>query len=109
MQYGKTIFTMSASYAQQQSGPSHYVSPFPDQHWMTQVPDPAGLSQAVILDRLRQTGEQGNDGLPEHDFVDIRYVDAEDVERISQGRFDRMVGSGPVRNCPIPRCSTCAP
>ena len=102
VQYGKTIFTMSASYAQQLSGPSHYVSPVPDQHWITQVPDPAGLSQAVILDRLRQTGEQGNDGLPEHDFVDVRYVNAEDVGRISQGRFDRMAWVRAAQRLPDP-------
>jgi acyl-CoA thioesterase-2 len=90
VQYGKTIFTMSASYAQELAGPGHHTSPMPDEHWIDRVPRPEHLPREDILDRLRQGGEDTSHGLPSQDFVDIRYVPAADVRDISGGRHDRM-------------------
>ncbi len=88
VQYGKTIFTMSASYAQALAGPAHQNDPLPEQNWIDRVPRPLDLPRTHILDRLRNSDPR--DDLPEHDFVDIRFVPAEDVTAITAGRFDRM-------------------
>jgi acyl-CoA thioesterase-2 len=88
VQYGKTIFTMSASYAQALTGPAHQSDPLPERNWIDHVPQPLDLPRTQILDRLR--GDDPRDDLPEHDFVDIRYVPAAEVASISAGRFDRM-------------------
>lgn len=102
VQYGKTIFTMSASYAQDMAGPSHYSSPMPDQHWIDRVPRPTDLTRADILDRLRQGSDPGDHGLPEHDFVDMRFVPAAEVRSISGGRFDRMAWVRADKQLPDP-------
>lgn len=90
VQYGKTIFTMSASYADPQRGPSHTVPALPDPHWMATVPDPDSLDRLDILKTLRDAGVPEENGLPEHGYVDIRFVDSTVVEGVSAGRFDRM-------------------
>ncbi len=90
VQYGKTIFTMSASYAQALSGPGHRNSALPDEHWIDRIPHPGDLERADILNRLAQAGDLAENGLPQRDFVDIRFVDPDLVSSLTQGRFDRM-------------------
>lgn len=102
VQYGKTIFTMSASYAQDMSGPSHYSSPMPEADWIDRVPRPSDLTRADILDRLRQGSDSEADGLPEQDFVDMRFVPVDDVREISGGRFDRMAWVRADKRLPDP-------
>jgi len=90
VQYGKTIFTMSASYAQEMRGPGHTNSPLPDTSWMDKVPPPESLARTDILHRLSQTTDSDDNGWPHRDFVDIRFVDHDQVREMSAGRFDRM-------------------
>ena len=90
VQYGKTIFTMSASYAQQLEGPGHTTSPLPDESWIEKVPAPQALPRTDILHRLSQTTEGDDNGWPHRDFVDIRFVDHDRVREMTAGRFDRM-------------------
>lgn len=90
VQYGKTIFTMSASYAQDLIGPSHAVSAIPDTGWIDRVPRPDDLPRSDILNRLNQAAGSAHTGLPEQDFVDIRFVGSDEVAAISLGNFDRM-------------------
>jgi acyl-CoA thioesterase-2 len=90
VQYGKTIFTMSASYAQSLTGPSHTSGPLPDGQWIQRVPRPESLERRHIIQRLTQGAPPREQGLPEQDFVDIRFVEPDQVAAISLGRFDRM-------------------
>ncbi len=90
VQYGKTIFTMSASYAQAMEGPGHTSSPLPDSSWIDQVPGPDTLARTDILHRLSQTTDTDDNGWPHRDFVDIRFVDHSEVHDMTAGRFDRM-------------------
>lgn len=90
VQYGKTIFTMSASFAQPMSGPGHHSRPMPDPHWIDRVPAPSELPRTNIVNRLTKGGDPSEQGLPGRDFVDVRFVNHELARQISQGRFDRM-------------------
>ncbi len=90
VQYGKTIFTMSASYAQEMDGPGHRSAPLPDESWIDSVPSPHSLARTDILQRLSQTTDTDDPGWPHRDFVDMRFVDHDQVTTLSAGRFDRM-------------------
>ncbi len=91
VQYGKTIFTMSASYADPQRGPSHTASPLPADDWLQLVPAPETLDRTDILYRIRnRESYTRHDGLPQRDFVDVRYIDRDTVRNLSMGLFDRM-------------------
>jgi acyl-CoA thioesterase-2 len=90
VQYGKTIFTMSASYADPQRGPGHTAAALTEPRWMAAIPSPDTLDRLDILETLRQAGVPEENGLPEHGLVDIRFVDADLVQDLSSGRFHRM-------------------
>ena len=65
-------------------------SALPDEHWIDRIPHPVDLERADILNRLAQAGDLAENGLPQRDFVDIRFVDPDLVSSLTQGRFDRM-------------------
>lgn len=90
VQYGKIIFSMSASYSQPLSGPGHHTSPLPDPNWIDQVPPPTTLPRTDMVQRLTGGSDPAEQGLPQRDFVDIRFVDHALARSISGGRFDRM-------------------
>jgi acyl-CoA thioesterase-2 len=90
VQYGKTIFTMSASYAQEMAGPAHRSATMPDTDWIHRVPAPEHLPRAQPLSRPSTEPGAPDDGLPSRTFVNMRLVPDDQVAQISQGRFDRM-------------------
>lgn len=82
VQFGETIFTMSASFAIPESGPKR-TRRMPD------VPDPESLPQAQLPvaaedPRLRDLG------FPEDRLLDVRLVDTATTERITGGVSQRM-------------------
>lgn len=86
VQYGKTIFAMSASYKQELQGPSHEPSP----DWMAGLPTPAETPRLDLAERLGRSGPLADNGYPEHEFIDIRFLDHALANELSHGRFDRM-------------------
>ena len=90
VQYGKTIFTMSASYSQEMVGPSHRTSPMPGTDWIHKVPAPDLLPRSQPLSRPSSAPGAPDDGLPSRTFVNMRLVPDELVTEVTQGRFDRM-------------------
>ncbi len=82
VQYGETIFTMSASFAVPAEGPDRF-SP------MAQVPSPDDLPEAVLPvasdnPRLREMG------YPDERLIDVRLVDNDTAIRITGGAAARM-------------------
>lgn len=90
VQYGKTIFAMSANYADPQQGPAHTKPAVPDPHWIDEVPRPETLKRLDLVEWMRRNGNLTANGYPEHGFVDIRFVTDAAAQRISRGIFDRM-------------------
>jgi acyl-CoA thioesterase-2 len=86
VQYGKTIFAMSASFAQDMRGPSH-VAPT---DWIASVPAPDTVSRLDLAERLGRSGPLADNGYPQREFIDIRFLDHTWAHRVSHGRFDRM-------------------
>lgn len=100
VQYGETIFTMSASFATPQSGPEHEavgVSASPD--WLSRIPHPDDLHRVDVLSSV-QTPEEfaGRDrdaylrksGFPGRALIDLRFVPGRDVRELSQDRWHQM-------------------
>ena len=109
VQYGKTIFAMSVNYAEPLPGPSHSKSSVPGRAWIQEVPDPQSVERMDLVGWMRQRGTLEDNGYPPHGFVDIRFLDNADAERISDGRFDRMAwvrSDGPLPDPPL--YHTCA-
>lgn len=90
VQYGKTIFAMSANFAEKLPGPSHNKSSVPGSSWISEVPSPDAVERLDLVEWMLQRGILEENGYPEHGFVDIRFLDDADAERISHGRFDRI-------------------
>lgn len=90
VQYGQTIFAMSASYNDEQSGPAHVQHPVPDATWIKRIPRPDVLERLDIIERLRRGTDPAEQGYPAQDFVDFRYVGNEETRALTGGRFDRL-------------------
>lgn len=86
VQYGKTIFAMSASYKQDLRGPGHQSEAL----WIADVPRPDDTPKLDLAERLGRTGPLADNGYPQHEFIDIRFVDHDWAHNHSGGRFDRM-------------------
>ena len=72
VQYGETIFAMSASFAVDEPGVEH-------QRTMPAVPGPEDLAPVVLPPG---TDDRGHDeGFPEHQLLDLRLVPDDDVRR----------------------------
>ncbi len=77
VQHGETIFTMSASFAVRESGPSHQV-PMPPAPPPESLPQ-AQLPTASVNPELRQMG------FPEERQLDLRLIDREMAEDLTGG------------------------
>lgn len=82
VQYGETIFTMSASFAVAESGPIR-------QRQMPAVPSPEELPEAQLPvasahPRLRELG------YPDERMIDVRIVDVDTTESLTGGSAQRM-------------------
>jgi len=95
MQYGETIFTMSASFAIREPTLEHQIN-------APAVPGPEGLP-AYHIPRFTQDSmpqdDQSNDprggalddeGYPEHELLQLRFVDAEVVAEATHGAAQRI-------------------
>lgn len=82
VQYGKTIFTMSASFAIKEDGPRHNnpmpAVPHPDEL------SPVALPVTAVDPRLRELG------YPDERLIDVRLVDPALVGSITGGHSQRM-------------------
>lgn len=90
VQYGKTIFAMSASYADDQPGPQHQQSPVRDGTWIKRIPRPEVLPRLDIVEMLRGDGNLAEKGYPSQEFVDFRFVGNDEAQSLTGGRFDRL-------------------
>ena len=100
VQYGVTIFTMSASFASPQEGPEH-ESTFGDKasDWIAAVPSPSELPQVDLLAHIETSHSRVNPegkqelreaGFPTERVNDVRIVDADLVAGLNCGRWDQM-------------------
>lgn len=86
VQYGKTIFAMSASFVEPMSGPAHR----PNGGWVAEVPPPHDVPKLDLAERLGRSGPLQDNGYPQREFIDIRFLEHEWAQDFSRGRFDRM-------------------
>lgn len=81
VQYGETIFTMSASFAVHDRGPEHQFD-------MPEAPPPESLEPyPILLDEAHTLHEAG---LPEHAMLDMRFVELDSSAKPIYGRPQRM-------------------
>lgn len=101
VQYGVTIFTMSASFASPQQGPEH-ESTFGEtaSDWIAAVPPPSEVPQADMLAHIKTSHSREDPegkrelreaGFPTQRVNDIRAVDPDQVAELSCGRWDQMI------------------
>jgi len=95
VQYGETIFTMSASFAIPQQGPAHGTDKAPA--WFAAVPGPEEATPVDIFDHIHlpedaapASNELKQAGYPINQLLDMRHVDSELVRDISDGFVDQM-------------------
>lgn len=86
VQYGKTIFAMSASFSDPMTGPEHH----PDGSWIADVTPPEDVPKLDLTEHLGRSGPLEDNGYPRHEFIDIRFLDHEWVRGFSHGHYDRM-------------------
>lgn len=86
VQYGKTIFAMSASFVDDMAGPEHS----PDTAWIGLVPPPDEVPKLDLAEHLGRSGSLHDNGYPQREFIDIRFLDHAWAHEFSHGRFDRM-------------------
>lgn len=99
IQYGETIFALSASFALPQQGPAHQRNGR-NPAWWQRLPQPDSLPPARVFDHITLTAETSPDelsevltdhGYPTRQRFDMRVIDPADAHELSGGRFDRMV------------------
>jgi acyl-CoA thioesterase-2 len=82
VQYGETIFALSASFALDEPGPEHQLA-------MPAVPEPESLPPMPIAAAPDDPRPQ-DEGFPYHRLLDVRLVDPDTVAAVSGGRSHRM-------------------
>lgn len=104
VQYGKTIFTMSASFAIEQSGPEHGTTQPPA--WFDRVTPPTDIPPEDVLSHIRlpENPSAGDDdlrqaGYPIRQLLDLRHVDEEVVRDITADSYQQMNW---IRSQPLP-------
>lgn len=99
IQYGETIFTMSASFAGPQRGPEHQRLGSPPAWWLD-TPKPEDLPEEQIFDNVSvAAGTPVGDlaavliehGYPTKQRFDLRMIDPAQARELSRDRYDRMV------------------
>ena len=101
VQYGETIFTMSASFAVAQSGPSHEETFRVEakESWLAAVPGPNAVTELDILSEVKRnnnySGADADDtarqaGFPDQHLIDLRFVPKDRVVGLDCGRWDQM-------------------
>lgn len=101
VQYGETIFTMSASFAVEQSGPRHEQTFAANKAgaWIAAVPDPGDVAELDILSEIKRnnhySGEDSDEvarkaGFPDQHLLDLRFVPRDLVGSLDCGRWDQM-------------------
>lgn len=102
VQYGQTIFTMSASFAIEQTGPEHQRScGHPGKpRWWDGLPRPEDISPEEVYEHVSVARNAAPEermkvlldaGYPEHQLLDMRVIQPADAVELSGGTFDRMV------------------
>ena len=101
VQYGETIFTMSASFASPMEGPDHEAgfAASDGADWIEHVPKPAELKRVDVLASV-EIGHEHDDaerqrklreaGFPGRNLIDLRFVHHNDVRGLAYGRWDQM-------------------
>ena len=82
VQYGETIFAMSASFAVDEPGPEHQMA-------MPDVPDPESLPHTVAP-HVPDGSDPRPDGFPERPLLDVRLVEPADAVSARDGRPGRL-------------------
>lgn len=99
IQYGETIFAMSASFALPQPGPEHQRNGSCPP-WWDQLPTPDSLPPERVFDHITLASTATAQDLPEvlteHGYptrqrFDMRVIAPEHAHALSAGTFDRMV------------------
>ena len=99
IQYGETIFALSASFAGPQGGPRHQRRGVPPL-WWSEVPAPDDLPPERVFDHIRMPTDAESEprrevlqraGYPTHQLFDLRVIPPPDALALSRGGFDRMV------------------
>jgi acyl-CoA thioesterase-2 len=99
IQYGKTIFTMSASFASAQRGPEHQRLGRPPVWWQS-APAPDRLPPERVFDHVTVAedvpdGELAaalvEQGYPTQQRFDLRVIEPSHARELSGGLYDRMV------------------
>jgi acyl-CoA thioesterase-2 len=102
VQYGETIFAMSASFAVDQQGPTHQRDGDRDAtpRWWDRLPGPQDIEPELVFDHVRiEDEEDGSDrpaalraaGFPKRQLLDLRVIDPRRALELSGGEYDRMV------------------
>jgi acyl-CoA thioesterase-2 len=99
IQYGETIFAMSASFAPPQQGPAHQRSNG-QAKWWTQLPAAEDLPPERVFDHITVAAQAEENELPdvlaEHGYptrqrFDMRVIRPEDAYDLTAGVYDRLV------------------
>ncbi|MDP4014969.1 MAG: thioesterase family protein [Candidatus Nanopelagicales bacterium] len=101
VQYGETIFMMSASFALHRPGPSHQKPPAvgADGGWMGSIPSPEDLNGEDILSRVdvghptdsaHRGSEMHDAGFPDRQLLELCFIDPAVVRRITPFGADQM-------------------
>ncbi|MCB0917293.1 MAG: thioesterase family protein [Actinobacteria bacterium] len=96
VQYGETIFTMSASFAPVQDGPSHQATGLDraGEGWFEDVPRPDEVRATDLTRTFRDNDQESRTpaeaGLPEEHLIDIRFIHHHQVLELTRGRADQM-------------------
>lgn len=95
VQYGETIFTMSASFAVAQEGPAHGGENAPE--WFEKVPPPDDITPEDVLGHIRlpespdgKESRLSRAGFPIRQLLDLRHIPDTIVRDVTAGTFDQM-------------------
>lgn len=102
IQFGETIFTMSVSFATNQSGPAHQRAGNHEGQptWWAALPKPTELLPEDVYDHISLAADTVEEdraralakaGFPQYQLLDLRVIAPALAVQLSNGVFDRMV------------------
>lgn len=111
VQYGVTIFTMSASFASPQKGPEHgsTIGNDTSSDWIRAVPRPEDVARTDMLEHIETPHSPGSSerdqelreaGFPGTKVNDLRIIDRAQVTELTCGRWDQMAWVRTRENLP---------